>query len=83
MAKNAPNVIFLKVDVDELKFLLSSIETNICMILTLLRTVADEWAVEAIPTFLFLKEGKLVDKVVGTKKEELQMTIAKHATNVK
>ncbi|XP_050267581.1 thioredoxin H-type-like [Quercus robur] len=64
MAKNAPNVIFLKVDVDELK------------------TVANEWAVEAIPTFLFLKEGKLVDKVVGSKKEELQMTIAKHATTV-
>ncbi|KAK4599902.1 hypothetical protein RGQ29_009806 [Quercus rubra] len=64
MAKNTPNVIFLKVDVDELK------------------TIANEWAVEAIPTFLFLKEGKLVDKIVGTKKEELQMAIAKHATTV-
>ena len=34
---------------------------------------------EAMPTFVFLKEGKLVDKVVGAKKEELQLTIAKHA----
>ena len=66
----------------KLKFLRSSIQTNICMILTFLQTVANEWAVEAIPTFLFLKEGKLVDKVVGSKKEELQMTIAKHATTV-
>ncbi|KAF1886830.1 hypothetical protein Lal_00046068 [Lupinus albus] len=45
-----------------------------------LKTVAEEWGVEAMPTFLFLKEGKVVDKVVGAKKEELQLTIAKHAT---
>ncbi|KAF3948551.1 hypothetical protein ACB098_01G054400 [Castanea mollissima] len=64
LAKKTPNVLFLKVDVDELK------------------TVAEEWAVEAMPTFLFLKEGKLVDKVVGAKKEELQLTIEKHATSV-
>lgn len=31
-----------------------------------------------MPTFMFLKEGKIVDKVVGAKKEELQQTIAKH-----
>jgi len=41
--------------------------------------VAEDWAVEAMPTFVFLKEGKLVDKVVGAKKEELERTIAKHA----
>ncbi|KAK4274807.1 hypothetical protein QN277_017980 [Acacia crassicarpa] len=62
IAKKMTNVIFLKVDVDELK------------------SVAEEWGVEAMPTFLFLKEGKLVDKVVGAKKEELQLTISKHAT---
>ncbi|KAI9118093.1 hypothetical protein K1719_010425 [Acacia pycnantha] len=62
IAKKLTNVIFLKVDVDELK------------------SVAEEWGVEAMPTFLFLKEGKLVDKVVGAKKEELQLTISKHAT---
>lgn len=33
---------------------------------------------EAMPTFMFLKEGKIVDKVVGAKKDELQQTIAKH-----
>ncbi|KAI9108872.1 hypothetical protein K1719_020177 [Acacia pycnantha] len=45
-----------------------------------LKSVAEEWGVEAMPTFLFLKEGKLVDKVVGAKNEELQLTISKHAT---
>lgn len=39
LAKKLPNVIFLKVDVDELN------------------TVAQEWAIEAMPTFVFLKEG--------------------------
>ncbi|XP_030523718.1 thioredoxin H-type-like [Rhodamnia argentea] len=60
LAKKFPNVLFLKVDVDELK------------------TVAQEWAVEAMPTFVFVKEGKIVERVVGAKKDELQMTLAKH-----
>ncbi|OWM80882.1 thioredoxin H1 [Punica granatum] len=61
-ARRMPNVIFLKVDVDEL------------------RSVAEDWAVEAMPTFMFLKEGKIIDKVVGARKEELQMKITTHAT---
>ncbi|PON71526.1 DnaJ-like [Parasponia andersonii] len=60
LAKRLPNVVFLKVDVDELK------------------SVAQDWAVEAMPTFVFLKEGSIVDKVVGAKRDELQQTIAKH-----
>ncbi|EOX90950.1 hypothetical protein QUC31_002859 [Theobroma cacao] len=60
LAKKLPNVMFLKVDVDELK------------------EVATDWAVEAMPTFMFLKEGKIVDKVVGAKKDDLQQTVAKH-----
>ncbi|KAF8405297.1 hypothetical protein HHK36_010199 [Tetracentron sinense] len=60
LAKKLPNVIFLKVDVDELQ------------------PVAEEWSVEAMPTFIFLKEGKMVDKVVGAKKVELEQTVAKH-----
>ncbi|XP_009599959.1 thioredoxin H-type 2-like [Nicotiana tabacum] len=43
-----------------------------------LKSVATDWAVEAMPTFMFLKEGDIVDKVVGAKKEELQQAIAKH-----
>ncbi|KAH7851800.1 hypothetical protein Vadar_016630 [Vaccinium darrowii] len=45
-----------------------------------LELVAKNWAVDAMPTFVFLKEGKLVDKVVGAKRDELQQTIAKHTT---
>ncbi|KAJ9172719.1 hypothetical protein P3X46_015930 [Hevea brasiliensis] len=60
LAKKLPNVIFLKVDVDELK------------------TVAQDWAVEAMPTFIFLREGTILDKVVGANKDKLHETIAKH-----
>lgn len=61
IAKKLPNILFLKVDVDEL------------------RTVSEEWNVEAMPTFVFLRDGKEVDRVVGAKKDELQNTIAKHS----
>ncbi|KAK6125696.1 hypothetical protein DH2020_015533 [Rehmannia glutinosa] len=47
-----------------------------------LKSVASDWAVEAMPTFIFLKEGKILDRVVGAKKEELQQTIAKHLNPV-
>ncbi|KAJ3696109.1 hypothetical protein LUZ60_001486 [Juncus effusus] len=40
-----------------------------------LNTVAQDWAVEAMPTFMFVKEGSIIDKVVGAKKEELQKKI--------
>ncbi|KAI5319672.1 hypothetical protein L3X38_039380 [Prunus dulcis] len=49
LAKKLPNVIFVKVDVDELK------------------SVAQDWAVEAMPTFMFLKEGKIVGQSGGSK----------------
>ncbi|KAL2348568.1 hypothetical protein Fmac_002568 [Flemingia macrophylla] len=60
LAKKFTNVLFLKVDVDELK------------------SVAQDFAIEAMPTFVFVKEGSLLGKVVGAKKEELQQTIQKH-----
>ncbi|XP_057968366.1 thioredoxin H-type-like [Malania oleifera] len=43
-----------------------------------LKTVAADWAVEAMPTFMFLKDGKIVDKVVGADKSNLQITVTKH-----
>ncbi|XVE69809.1 hypothetical protein DITRI_Ditri10aG0021400 [Diplodiscus trichospermus] len=64
LAKKMTQVIFLKVDVDELK------------------TVAQDWAIEAMPTFIFLKEGTIVDKVVGARKDELQQKIALHSNTV-
>ncbi|KAJ9179185.1 hypothetical protein P3X46_011002 [Hevea brasiliensis] len=47
-----------------------------------LRSVAFDWAVEVLPTFLLLKEGKIVGKVVGANKEQLQLTIARHVHNL-
>ncbi|KAI5353794.1 PREDICTED: thioredoxin [Prunus dulcis] len=44
-----------------------------------LKTVSEKWGVDAVPTFLFLKEGKVVDKVVGAKKDELRTKVGKHA----
>ncbi|KAL5778084.1 hypothetical protein ACOSP7_011010 [Xanthoceras sorbifolium] len=61
LAKKMADVIFLKVDVDELK------------------TVAEEWDVQAMPTFMYLKEGKLVDKFAGANKVRLQELAEKHA----
>ncbi|XP_060185610.1 thioredoxin H-type 1-like [Lycium barbarum] len=43
-----------------------------------LTTVAQQYKVETTPTFLFLKDGNEVDRVVGAKREELNETIAKH-----
>ena len=61
-AKKMPHVIFLKVDVDELK------------------SVAEEWDVEAMPTFVLMKEGKILDRILGAKKDVLQLAIEKHAS---
>lgn len=43
------------------------------------QVVAVEWQIEAVPTFIFFREGVVVDKFVGAKKEELLETITKHA----
>ncbi|XP_038892916.1 thioredoxin H1-like [Benincasa hispida] len=61
LAKKMNNVIFLKVDIDELN------------------SVAEEFEVGAIPSYLFFKNGKLVDKFEGAKKDVLKSTVSKHA----
>ncbi|XP_030446678.1 thioredoxin H-type-like [Syzygium oleosum] len=63
LAKKMSNVLFLKVDVDELQ------------------SVSVQYEVEAMPTFLLFKEGQVVDKLVGARKDELQELVAKHATD--
>ncbi|CAH9067803.1 unnamed protein product [Cuscuta epithymum] len=40
---------------------------------------AKEFEVEAMPTFVFLKDGKVVDRVVGAEKVKLQIALDKHA----
>ena len=48
-------------------------------IFLLVQSVAEEWYVEAMPTFLFLKEGKAVHRIVGADKDGLRAFVAKHA----
>ena len=43
------------------------------------KEIAEEYEVEAMPTFMFLKEGKIVEKVIGAKKEELLAVITKNS----
>lgn len=43
-----------------------------------LEDVAQEFGVQAMPTFLLIKKGKEVDKVVGAKKDDLQKKIEKY-----
>ncbi|RCV17021.1 hypothetical protein SETIT_3G185400v2 [Setaria italica] len=60
MAKKNSNVVFLKVDVDEMK------------------AIAEQFSVEAMPTFLFMKEGEVKDRVVGAAKDELAVKLELH-----
>ncbi|KAL5982643.1 hypothetical protein ACLOJK_016718 [Asimina triloba] len=43
-----------------------------------LKEVAAEWGVEAMPTFVMVKKGKEVDRIVGARKDELLKKIEKH-----
>lgn len=40
--------------------------------------VSQEFQVQTMPTFMLIKKGKVADKVVGVRKEELQKLIEKH-----
>ncbi|MED6213467.1 hypothetical protein PIB30_093686 [Stylosanthes scabra] len=40
--------------------------------------VSEEFEVQAMPTFVLIKKGKVVDKVVGARKDQLQNLIDKH-----
>ena len=60
MAKKFTNVVFFKIDVDELQ------------------AVAQEFKVEAMPTFVFMKEGNIIDRVVGAAKDEINEKLMKH-----
>ncbi|KAF3454295.1 hypothetical protein FNV43_RR04742 [Rhamnella rubrinervis] len=43
-----------------------------------LSDVAQEFGVQAMPTFVFVKKGKEVDRIVGGKKDDLEKKIEKH-----
>lgn len=40
--------------------------------------VAMEFGVQAMPSFVFVRKGEVIDRVVGARKEELQKKIEKH-----
>uniref|UniRef100_A0A452ZHN4 Thioredoxin domain-containing protein n=1 Tax=Aegilops tauschii subsp. strangulata TaxID=200361 RepID=A0A452ZHN4_AEGTS len=44
-----------------------------------LKPIAEQFSVEAMPTFLFIKEGDVKDRVVGAIKEELTTKVGLHA----
>ncbi|EOY00224.1 hypothetical protein QUC31_014359 [Theobroma cacao] len=44
----------------------------------LLADVAGELKVDSMPTFVLVKKGKEVDRLVGARKDELQRMIEKH-----
>lgn len=60
MAAQTPEVMFLKVDVDECD------------------TIAAKYNVRAMPTFVFLKNGKEVDSFSGADVGRVQATVARY-----
>ncbi|KAH7856939.1 hypothetical protein Vadar_007154 [Vaccinium darrowii] len=46
-----------------------------------LMDVAQEFGVQAMPTLVLIKKGRVIDKVTGVRKEELQKKIEKHRTS--
>ncbi|ERN01363.1 hypothetical protein AMTRI_Chr03g147350 [Amborella trichopoda] len=43
-----------------------------------LMDVADEWEIQAMPTFILVKQGRVVEKVVGARKDDLAMKVEKY-----
>lgn len=46
--------------------------------LFVMQEVAQEFGVQAMPTFVLLKKGKEVDRVIGGKKDELEKKVEKY-----
>lgn len=43
------------------------------------QSVASEWDVQAMPTFMYIKEGKLLEKFAGANKAKLEELVNKHS----
>ncbi|KAF6174508.1 hypothetical protein GIB67_004702 [Kingdonia uniflora] len=86
LAAEFADVIFVKVDVDELMvYFLLIAGLNLFLFtwviykgIFMVKVVAQEFGVQTMPTFLLIKQGKEVDKVVGANKDELLKKIEKH-----
>jgi len=51
-------------------------------LLDFVQDVASEWDIRAMPTFLFIKDGKQVDNIVGANKVELEKKVQHYASLV-
>ncbi|XP_031780739.1 thioredoxin-2 isoform X2 [Nasonia vitripennis] len=60
LSQELTDVVFLKVDVDELE------------------GVAEEYDVNSMPTFVFIKNGSVLDKFSGANIEKVKLTVQKH-----
>lgn len=95
LSKKYENIIFLKVDVDEVKVNIYLTTLDIVIIglsksfspfrlrmfcileftgpyFLIVQDVTSQWEVRAMPTFIFIKDGKSIHKVVGANKDELE-----------
>jgi len=63
LSKKYTDLVFLKVDVDEV------------------HEVTSQWDVRAMPTFLFIKDGKQLHKIVGAIKDELERKCHEYANS--
>ena len=52
---------------------------NSLVLLFCLQTVAQEFDVQAMPTFVYMKGEEKLDKVVGAAKEEIEAKLLKHS----
>ncbi len=59
-----------KVNKDNIKFCLVDVNDN--------PEIKEEYGIEKIPTFIFIKNGELVDKYVGHNLDEIKNTLNKH-----
>jgi thioredoxin-like negative regulator of GroEL len=51
-------------------------------LLDFVQDVTSEWDIRAMPTFLFIKDGKQVDRIVGANKDELDKKVQHYASLV-
>lgn len=58
--------------------LCSSIPQGLICCCLILQDVAREFQVQAMPTFVLVKKGKEIDRVVGAKKDELERKVEKN-----
>ncbi|KAJ7948496.1 Thioredoxin [Quillaja saponaria] len=68
LASNYPDFLFLLVDVDEVQVY----DMLIQVLAFILKEVASKMEIKAMPTFLFMKEGAPIDKLVGANPEEIR-----------